>query len=91
MAPDSESRSENARRQASPIAMFLAGLLLVAAYPLSPPFVFAVCYLLGVDFGLIRDTVYAPLLVVANHAPWVIAPLEAYCEFVIWMLRIPKL
>ncbi len=90
MAPDSESHSESARRQASPAAMFMVGLLLVAAYPLSLPFVYAVCYLLGFDFDPIRDAVYAPLRVFANYAPWVIAPLEAYCEFVIWMLRIHK-
>ena len=90
MSSVGESRSEHARRQASPIAILLAGLLLALAYPLSLPFVYAVCYLLGFDFDPIRDAVYAPLRVFANYAPWVIAPLEAYCEFVIWMLRIHK-
>jgi hypothetical protein len=90
MTAERESRSENAGRQASPLAMFLVGLLLVAAYPLSVPFVFAVCYLLGFDFGPIRDTLYAPLRVVANYAPWVIGPLETYCDVVIWILRIPR-
>jgi hypothetical protein len=90
MSSVGESRSENARRQASPIAILLAGLMLALAYPLSPPFVYAVCYLLGFDFGPVRDAVYAPLRVVANYAPWVIGPLETYCEVVIWILRIPR-
>jgi hypothetical protein len=88
MAPDRESRSENARRQASPIVIFLAGLLLVAAYPLSLPFVFALCHSLGVDFDPIRDTVYAPIKAIAIASPDTVAPLETYCDFVIGMLGI---
>ena len=88
MAADSESRSENAARQASPIAILLAGLLLVAAYPLSLPFVFVACHFLGVDFDPIQDTVYAPLKAIAIASPPAVAPLEAYCLFVIWMFGI---
>jgi hypothetical protein len=90
MSSVGERRSEKAGRQASPIAILLAGLLLALAYPLSPPFVYAVCYFMGFDFGPVRDAVYAPLRVIALYAPWVIAPLETYCDFVIWILRIPR-
>jgi hypothetical protein len=88
MSSVGESRSENARRQASPIAILLVGLLLVAAYPLSLPFVFGLCQYLGVDFEIVLSTVYFPILLVAQIAPGVVAPLNSYCNFVIWMFGI---
>jgi hypothetical protein len=89
MITDRESRSEQAKPHASPAALILVGLLLVVAYVLSPPFVYAVCHFVGIDFELVLGTAYFPILFVARIAPEVVAPLEAYCEVVVWLLGIP--
>ncbi len=86
MTAERESRSENAGRQASPAARFLAALLLVVVYLLSPPFVIALCHFRSVGFNPVKQTLYAPINILANHAPPVFALLKAYYELVLgWM------
>ncbi len=89
MTTEREGRSEQAKPHASPAALILVGLMMVVAYVLSPPFVYAVCHYVGVDFEIVLSTAYFPILFVAQIAPGVIAPLEAYCEAVIWLMGIP--
>lgn len=67
----------------------LAGMSLMVAYLLSPPFVLSLTYMLGIEWSLIRDTLYFPIVLAGHRIPQVIPWVEWYCSFVVSALRLP--
>ncbi len=76
-------------RQHAGWGWLLVALLGPTVYLLSPPFLLSLTYVLGIEWGLIRDTLYLPIVVTGSAFPRVIPWYEGYCQFVISLLGLP--